>query len=550
MSTSKARTKIDGIEVYCRFDEILELSALMPNPKNPNRHPQQQIDMLAHIIATQGWRAPITVSRRSGYIVRGHARAAAGMAIGKRAPIEYQDYESDAAEYADLIADNRIAELAVINSEDLNALLKEISQAAEGFDLELTGYTSEQLEGIISDTAGQMERERQEARSSLRARFLVPPFSVLDGRAGAWLERKTAWKNLGIRSEIGRGTDDDNTQGGLVYSRAAQSKEALALKNEYERKAGKKISWEEFANLFPHAMTFSGTSIFDPVLCEIAYRWFSPPNGKVIDPFAGGSVRGIVAALTGRDYTGIDLSARQIAANGANWESLGEQRTTVDGEESVKAPTWITGDSMHIQTLAAGEYDLLFTCPPYANLEVYSDDEADISNKEYPEFLAMYRQIIANAVALLKPNRFAVVVVGEVRDKKGNYVNFVADTVQAFLDAGMHYYNEAIYITPYGSLPMRTGRMFTATRKVGKTHQNFLVFHNGNEGESAVFDYSTADALAEDITAYLQQTQGKLGQGHQNFLVFHNGSPEESAKALGDVETVEDTFATQEPLEV
>ena len=59
----------------------------------------------------------------------------------------------------------------------------------------------------------------------------------------------------------------------------------------------------------------SGTSIFDPVLCELAYRWFCPPGGHVLDPFAGGSVRGIVAAKLGRKYVGIDLSARQIEAN-------------------------------------------------------------------------------------------------------------------------------------------------------------------------------------------------------------------------------------------
>src|SRR5690242_12336191 len=59
----------------------------------------------------------------------------------------------------------------------------------------------------------------------------------------------------------------------------------------------------------------SGTSIFDPVLCELAYRWFCPPDGLILDPFAGGSVRGIVASKLGRRYIGIDLSARQIEAN-------------------------------------------------------------------------------------------------------------------------------------------------------------------------------------------------------------------------------------------
>src|SRR5439155_711922 len=58
-----------------------------------------------------------------------------------------------------------------------------------------------------------------------------------------------------------------------------------------------------------------GTSIFDPVVCELAYRWFAPEGGTVLDPFAGGSVRGIVASRLGHPYIGIDLSARQIDAN-------------------------------------------------------------------------------------------------------------------------------------------------------------------------------------------------------------------------------------------
>ena len=59
----------------------------------------------------------------------------------------------------------------------------------------------------------------------------------------------------------------------------------------------------------------SGTSIFDPVLCELIYRWFCPLGGAILDPFAGGSVRGIVAAKLGRNYTGIELRAEQIEAN-------------------------------------------------------------------------------------------------------------------------------------------------------------------------------------------------------------------------------------------
>jgi len=92
----------------------------------------------------------------------------------------------------------------------------------------------------------------------------------------------------------------------------------------------------------------------------------------------------------------------------------------------------------------------------------------------------VYFEIIAKACARLKEDRFACFVVGDVRDKKGNYYNFVGDTVEAFKAAGMNYYNEAILLTMIGSTAMRAGRQFTASRKLGKTHQNVLVFVKGD----------------------------------------------------------------------
>jgi hypothetical protein len=221
----------------------------------------------------------------------------------------------------------------------------------------------------------------------------------------------------------------------------------------------------------------SGTSIFDPVLCELAYSWFSSPDASVLDPFAGGSVRGIVAAKLGRKYTGIDLRAEQIAANEAQAPNVVPDNL----------PRWITGNSENIATLAPGEYDFLFSCPPYADLEVYSDNPEDISTMKYPEFLKIYRKIIAESVSMLKNNRFACFVVGDIRDKKGIYRNFVSDTISAFQDAGAMLYNEAILVTSVGSLPIRVGRQFDAGRKLGKTHQNVLVFIKGDAKKATEF---------------------------------------------------------------
>lgn len=212
----------------------------------------------------------------------------------------------------------------------------------------------------------------------------------------------------------------------------------------------------------------SGTSIFDPVLCELAYRWFSPPGGAILDPFAGGSVRGIVAAVLGRSYTGMDLREEQIAANIEQG-----QRITPDN-----LPTWIVGNSA--TDLPDGKFDFVFSCPPYADLEVYSDNPLDISTMDYSDFLQVYRSIISQCIDRLLPDRFACFVVGDVRDKKGIYHNFVSDTISAFQDAGAFLYNEAILVTSVGSLPIRVGKQFDASRKLGKTHQNVLVFVKGD----------------------------------------------------------------------
>ena len=126
------------------------------------------------------------------------------------------------------------------------------------------------------------------------------------------------------------------------------------------------------------------------------------------------------------------------------------------------------------------KFDFIFTCPPYADLEVYSDDPRDLSTLDYDEFRAAYANIIAGACALLKPDRFAYFVVGDVRDTKGFYRNFPGHTIEAFEAAGLRLYNEAILVTAVGSLPIRAGKQFAATRKLGKTHQECLVFVKGD----------------------------------------------------------------------
>lgn len=275
-------------------------------------------------------------------------------------------------------------------------------------------------------------------------RFLFSPFTVLDAKAGDWLERKRAWLATGIASELGRSAKTYNIH-----------------------------EWQESVNGAAAAQG-DGTSVFDPVLCELAYRWFCPPRGQVVDPFAGGSVRGIVAAQLGLRYWGCDLRGEQIAAN----------RVQADVICGGIKPAWVCGDSM--ETLAqAPEADLVFSCPPYGDLEVYSDNPADLSGMEWHTFVAAYKRIIMRAVARLKDDRFACFIVGDFRDPKGFYRDFVSTTIRAFEECGARLYNEAILATPVGSACMRVTKQFTASRKMAKTHQNVLVFCKGDPRKAA-----------------------------------------------------------------
>jgi len=189
----------------------------------------------------------------------------------------------------------------------------------------------------------------------------------------------------------------------------------------------------------------------------------------VLDPFAGGSVRGIVASEMGYRYWGCDLWQEQIDANL-------EQAAEIYPETP---PAWSCGDALD-EVPKAPLADLVFSCPPYGDLERYSDDPRDLSTMEYHTFIANLKQIVFRCSRRLKENRFACFVVGEFRDSKGHYRNFVGDTVQAFQEAGFGYYNEAILVTAVGSLPIRITKQFEAGRKLGKTHQNMLVFVKGD----------------------------------------------------------------------
>jgi len=281
------------------------------------------------------------------------------------------------------------------------------------------------------------EAIKPKASGPVAERFTLPPFTILDARSGEWQERKRAWLAMGFRSEIGR------------------------LENSLGMSASASLGEKD-------------TSIFDPTLCELAVRWFSPEGGQVVDPFAGGSVRGIVAGALGRHYWGCDLRPEQIAANEEQADEIAPR----------VRPEWVCGDSM--DTLAdAPAADFVFSCPPYGDLEKYSNDPRDLSAMDWHAFVAAYKRIILRAVGRMKPDTFACFVVGDFRDARGFYRNFVSETIDGFEQAGARLYNEAILATAIGTASMRVSMMFGASRKLCKVHQNVLVFCKGDWKKAA-----------------------------------------------------------------
>jgi DNA modification methylase len=294
----------------------------------------------------------------------------------------------------------------------------------------------------------------------IQERFVFPPFSILDTRQGEWQERRRKWLSLGIKSELGRG---DNLIG---YSDTIKRKTNTKLGKTFGSGLNLKIGddWD------------AQTSIFDATLCELIVRWFSCKNSQILDPFAGGSVRGIVSGALGRKYYGIDLRKEQIEANKI-------QHQIIIPNEQVE---WVCGDSKELLNNAP-QADLVFSCPPYGDLEVYSENPKDLSTMKHDDFLIAYEEIIASAINKLRNDRFACFVVGDYRDKKGYMCNFVSKTISAFEKAGAKLYNEAILVNSVGSAAMRVTTQFNVSRKIAKTHQNVLVFCKGDPKKATQF---------------------------------------------------------------
>lgn len=407
--------------------ELKKIGDLIPYFNNP-RINENAVDKVAESIKQFGFQNPIIVDREN-VVIAGHTRLKAAEALGlDEIPVIVAKSLTDEQARAYRLADNKTSEFAEWDYEKLNAEIAELND----FDLSAFGFDIDNITDF--DEADDVEH------STLDEKFIFAPFSVLDGRSGKWQDRKKQWLNKRIDSSDGRESD---LIGGL-----SQCAKKYASANS--------------------GLSLTGTSVFDPVICELMYKWFNVYQGSVFDPFAGGSVRGVIAELLGYKYTGIDLRQEQIDANYKNAEDLNV------------APKWYCDDSLNADKYVNDEsVDMIFSCPPYADLEVYSDDPRDISNMDYDEFLRVYREIIRLSVKKLRQDRFAVFVVGDVRSKDGFYYDFISDTKKAFIDCGVKLYNEIIKLDPLATAPVRAALQMK-NRKTVKVHQNILIFYKGD----------------------------------------------------------------------
>jgi len=459
--------------------EWADVASLVPNPLNAElRDNEASIPLVMASISELGFGAPLVARKANRMLIAGHTRLEAAKRLGWDAvPCRFMDIEQDAADKL-MLADNRLGEKASWRDAGLK-------MAAERFGLDamaLAGWKASEIPGWKPPGA------EEQARKTLAERFIVPPFSVLDARQGYWQERKRAWIALGIESDLGRGPNL------LKMSASANQVMQPGGAKAYKQRHGGSIqgltdhiSTQAYRKAGEELASAEGTSIFDPVLCELLVRWFSPPGGRILDPFAGGSVRGIISALLGREYIGIDLRPEQCAANEEQAARIVKAPEALPGGRS-SWPAWICGDSLEVleaQSDPEGPSDFILSCPPYGDLEQYSDDPRDLSRMSEIAFISAMGGIVSRCARRLADDRFAAFVVGDYRRKDGSLTDFPSRTISIFRDAGMSLYNEAVLITAAGSLPIRAGRIFEGGRKLGKAHQNVLIFCKGDPKKAA-----------------------------------------------------------------
>lgn len=437
--------------------EKIKITDIKPAEYNPRNISSEELKKLENSISTFGLVDPIIINLKNNKIIGGHQRYEVlinqhmldndfygELNLIRMGDIGWIFTETDLTlededhEKALNLALNKIS--GEWDFEKLGEILDELT--INDFNIELTGFDELEIElnnynidedytetedndtkpigDLIEKYAGENNTGEE---GSLKRDYIQPPFSILKGNSGDWLELKKE-----LKEKI-----NDNTE----------TRENLVDDN-------------------------FGTSLFDPVLALLMITWFTPtgPN-NIFDCFSGDSTIGSIASMLEHTFTGIELRQEQVDLNNTRLYNKESKYICDDGQNVLN----------HIQE---NSQDLLFSCPPYYDLEVYSDMPNDASNQEtYEEFIEILKKAFTDSAKCLKEDRFAVIVTANIRDKQGFYYPMVHDITKIFKEAGLHLYNDMVLADPIGSAALRARKHFR-NRKVVKVHQNILVFYKGN----------------------------------------------------------------------
>lgn len=410
---------------------------LRVDPKNYRLHPARNKELIAKSLSECGAGRSIVVDKTGASIAgSGVLEQAEKLGIKKRI-VETDGDELVVVVRKDLAPDDpRRKALALADNATSD-------QSTWDYEVMREDWTDEQLQEwdiIVPDISLGGSGDGSAAKGKLADRFLMAPFSVLDARRGPWQDRKRAWNELIGRSGT-KGESRENTLG----------MQSLVNSDKYN-----------LGNL-------NTVSIFDPVLAELIAKWFLPGEHCVVcDPFAGG-IFGYVAGYLGHKFTGMEIRAEQAELNNKMVAEFPEVHYVNDDGQNI---------AKYVQPDSA---DMVFSCPPYFDLEHYSNLPNDASNqKDYAGFLRILDNGLTGALSALKNDRFAVVVMSNVRGgKKGGYYDICSDITKIMERNGLILYNEIILINAIGSAPVRAGHQMVY-RKVVRMHQEVLVYFKGD----------------------------------------------------------------------
>jgi len=286
--------------------------------------------------------------------------------------------------------------------------------------------------------------------ADIRNQLKVSPYTVIDTSNASYIALKRKWGS--ILKENGETREEELFN--IRRNTGIQKRNnAIATKKQMRYQYGNK-----------------NISLFDPVISQICYEWFCPKGGLVFDPFAGDTRKGDVIAHLGGQYIGVDIRKEQVEHN---------------NDKAINGAIWYCDNGLNIgRYLPENGGDMLFSCPPYFNLEVYSQLSEDVSNADtYNDFIRDIRNIFSEAISHLKQNRFACIVIGNIRRQKSRtyleYYPFKEDIMNIFNANGCKYYNDIVIFKRNGTAHLRAVPYFKA-RKMVPIHEYLMVFYKGD----------------------------------------------------------------------